>query len=182
VWAGASKLAAAPAISSREARFVTLLSRIMLFGLAATLVAAGASFVFWQQATAEDPELAPRAFLPLLARDTGADPLPPANPSYCEVPANPTAPPASEAVLGTLRIGGADAPAGTVVQVFFDGKAGPAIWTTEAGGYRVLYDVAGGECSNKAGAAVSVRVAGQTFATGAVVGGQVALRFDISVP
>jgi hypothetical protein len=159
VWAGASKLAAAPAISSREARFVTLLSRIM-----------------------EDPELAPRAFLPLLARDTGADPLPPANPSYCEVPANPTAPPASEAVLGTLRIGGADAPAGTVVQVFFDGKAGPAIWTTEAGGYRVLYDVAGGECSNKAGAAVSVRVAGQTFATGAVVGGQVALRFDISVP
>ncbi|MCK9520661.1 MAG: hypothetical protein M0R74_16800 [Dehalococcoidia bacterium] len=160
---------------------MTFVSRLTLFGLVAMVCAAGAAAaVAWRQVNAEDPVLTTRAILPLVARDYEEDPLPPADPSYCELPSGPASPP-PEALMGNLTIGGAPAPAGTVVQVLFDGKAGPAARTLAAGGYRVLFGIGGTSCSNQPGAAISVQVSGQTFATGLVVGPG-PIVFDIAVP
>jgi hypothetical protein len=87
------------------------------------------------------------------------------------------------AVIGTLTIAGAAAPAGTVVSLAFDGVAGPPKATREAGGYRVDYGAGGADCANRVGAAISVIVNGQAFPTGSAVG-QVEnpLLFHIAVP
>ena len=98
---------------------------------------------------------------------------------YCDA-SSATTPPAS--VIGLLTIGGADAPAGTTVTLAFDGVPGPSTATAAAGGYRVDFWAATGECANVTGAAVSVIVDGQAFATGAAVGGSPLIRLDIAVP
>ncbi|MCC6380921.1 MAG: hypothetical protein IT304_00355 [Dehalococcoidia bacterium] len=136
-------------------------------------------------AAAADPVLTVRAVIPLAARDglTVDSGLPAPDASYC-APADPSgAPPNS--VLGMLTIGGGAAPTGTVVQVFFDGKAGPAERTRAAGGYRVDYAAGGATCANRVGAAIAVKVNGQIFASTARVGDAAAipfLRLDVAVP
>jgi hypothetical protein len=130
--------------------------------------------------------LAPRAHTVMLARDgvfSSTPSLPPPDPSYCPATGNPPAPPNS--IIGTLTIGGAPAPAGTVVQIVLDGKNGPARLTSQAGGYRVDYAVGGPGCPNHVGAPIGIRVNGQLFSTPltAVAGGSgVPARHDLVVP
>jgi hypothetical protein len=114
-------------------------------------------------------------------------PVPTATPApsgkYCPSDGGSSAPP--NAVFGLVTIGGAAAPAGTVLALAFDGVPGPtATVTVEDGkaGYRMLYAGGGGDCANKVGAAMSLIVNGQAFSTGGLVGGGVALRFDVVVP
>jgi len=156
-------------------------SRSVLAGfvLSAALVGSAVSF---PAATAQDSDQVFRSTLPMLASDGVVEPLPPADPSYCEVPpSSPPSPPNHDVVTGNLTIGGIPAGAGTIVQILFDGKAGPAIRTERAGVYRFEYGVGGPGCANHAGAAVSIRVAGQVFDTGGSVG-DVFIRLDIAVP
>lgn len=133
-------------------------------------------------ASAQEPELPVRAVLPMLASD-GIDwggELPQPDPSYCGVEPNPQRPPEA-AIFGTLTVGGAPAPAGTTVQILFDGKAGPAVRTTDAGGYKILFDVGGASCSNHVGAMISFRVNGVLVETvRSVVADSV--RHDIALP
>src|SRR5690606_32957645 len=82
----------------------------------------------------------------------------------------PPNPPNQDVVTGNLSIGGLPAPAGTLVQLFFDGKAGPAVRTDTVGVYRFEYGIGGANCASRPGAAVSVQVAGQAFPTDKVVG------------
>lgn len=129
-------------------------------------------------------DLPHRLVLPLVARGEARPPLPPVDPGYCPgtdagggMPATPP-----NSVLGLLRIGGVDVPAGSVVQVLFDGRAGPAALTAAAGGYRVDYQVGAASCINHTGAALAIRVNGVTYDTGRHVGDPAAdpfLRFDI---
>ena len=99
---------------------------------------------------------------------------------YCNT-ISATAPP--NAVIGTLTIGGAAAPAGTVVSLSFDGVVGPSRETSAAGGYRVDYAAGGADCANRVGASIAVIVNGQAFSTGATVGGsENPLIFGIDVP
>lgn len=134
---------------------------------------------------AADPALTVRAVIPLAARDglTVDTGLPAPDASYC-APADPSqAPPNS--VLGLLTIGGVAAPTGTVVQVYFDGKAGPAERTKAPGGYRVDYAAGGASCANRVGATIAVRVNGQLFPSTAKVGDAAAnpfLRLDVTAP
>ncbi len=82
---------------------------------------------------------------------------------YCNN-ASSTAPPNS--VIGLLTIGGAAAPAGTVVSLAFDGVVGPSQASAAAGGYKVYWTAGGEGCANRVGAAISVVVNGQFFPTG----------------
>lgn len=139
-------------------------------------------------ASADSPVLTPRAVLVQMARAESPGALPPPvlpspDPSYCQASAGGTTPP-SGAVLGRLTVGGVAAPVNTVVQITFDGKAGPASAVREPGGYRVLYDEGGAACANKAGAAMAIVVNGQSFDTHSKVGDPDAavLLFDIAVP
>ncbi len=69
----------------------------------------------------------------------------------------------------------------------FNGLPGPSEYTTEAGGYRVLY-AAGGQgqtppCINEVGTEIGLLVNGQLTNSGVHVGeAGVALRFDVAIP
>ena len=93
-----------------------------------------------------------------------------------------TSPPTS--AIGLLTVGGANAPAGTTVTLLFDGVAGYSANTAEAGGYRVDYWAGNSECANRVGAAISVAVNSQAFATGRAIGdgGGPVIRVDIALP
>jgi hypothetical protein len=139
----------------------------------------------WMGARAQST-LPVRAHLAMVASDgtpTPLDDLPPPDPSYCPgTTSGGSSPP--NAILGTLKIGGAPAPVGTLIQITFDGTVGPASRVREPGGYRALYAAGGGSCSNRVGAAMGIRVNGRDVATGVNVGDPAAnpfLRFDISL-
>ncbi|MEX1104486.1 MAG: hypothetical protein WED87_09560, partial [Dehalococcoidia bacterium] len=92
------------------------------------------------------------------------------------------------AVFGKLTIGGALAPAETLVTLTFDGKPGPSAYTLEAGGYKVNY-AAGGQghtppCINEVGTELGLLVNGVHVPFGALVGPEtgVAFRRDIAIP
>jgi hypothetical protein len=107
--------------------------------------------------------------------------LPPVDSGYCRGATGPQAGPPNT-VFGRLTIAGADAPAGTVVQIFFDGSAGPAVHTAAAGGYRLDYAAGGSDCPNHVGALISVAAGGQRFDNGVHVGDEAAnpfLRLDV---
>lgn len=100
---------------------------------------------------------------------------------YCDTVSglNPPA-----AIFGRLTIAGADAPAGTLVTVLFDGASGPSVPTSEAGGYKVIFAAGGPTCANNPAAAISIAVNGSVFATGYTVasGNTGGVRFDIAAP
>jgi hypothetical protein len=128
-----------------------------------------------------------RGFVPVLARDgiyTANSNLPQPDPSYCPATGNPPSPPNS--ILGLLTIGGAPAPAGTVVQIVLDGKVGPARFVAApGGGYRLDYAVGGAGCPNRVGVSIGVLVNGVIVPTGKTVGSGgagVPDRFDIAIP
>ena len=133
-----------------------------------------------------------RAIIAVAAADGTPEPaptviLPPPDASYCAGSQGPSVPP--NAVFGTVSIGGAPAPQDTIVQVFFDGKAGPADAATRgssSSGYGIDYAAgSAASCSNKVGAAIQVVVAGRLFDTGLKVGDEAAnpvFRYDVVVP
>ncbi len=109
------------------------------------------------------------------------EPPPPAaaNRPYCDRTSS-SAPPTS--VFGTFTIGGAPAPAGTLVFLTFDGVAGPARATSAAGGYRVDFNAGGEECANRAGSTIAVVAGGRATPAGPVGSGEPAIRVDIALP
>lgn len=156
-------------------------------GLALVVFVLGAATM---PAQAQQPQLTVRGQLPYVARDGAPDPadpragLPPADASYCQPSGGGSSGPPNS-IFGFLRVGGAPAPAGTIVQVTFDGARGPAYRTREAGGYRVDYAAGGGDCANHVGAIMGVLVNGTVYATGVPVGDMAAnpfLQFNIDVP
>ena len=169
---------------------MTIAFRTILVSLLA--LAAGIA-VMSLGASAQTPSTLPyRLYVPMTASDGVTLPplppsnLPPADPSYCPGNTGSNAPPSPpNSVLGLLTINGAQAPAGTIVQLTFDGKVGPAARTREAGGYRI--DFAGGRagCANQVGSAMGVRITGQVYDSGVKVGDPEMnpfLRFDIAIP
>jgi len=105
----------------------------------------------------------------------GSDPAPTPTPPpvaaggpYCDNSSS-TAPPTAR-VAGSLRISGTGAPLGTVVYLAFDGVLGPSKTTTKAGEYNVDFWTGGETCANRVGAAISVVVNGQSFASGHTIG------------
>ncbi len=104
--------------------------------------------------------------------------------AYCPPNNGGGIPSPPNSVIGPLTIGGALAPAGTEVGLAFDGVLGPSRATTAAGGYRV--DYAGGQagCANQFGAAISVVVNGQYYATGHTIGDSpgVPVYLEIAAP
>ncbi len=154
------------------------------FAAAGLLIAAFAVPV----ASGEASTLPARASLLFIASDgipVPGGPLPPADPSYCPgaTGGGPGgAPPNS--IIGTLTIGGSPAPAGTIIQVAFDGLAGPARRTTDTGGYRLDYAAGIASCANHVGAAISILVNGQAAPSGVNVGDPATnpvLIFNVSV-
>lgn len=132
------------------------------------------------------------AIIPVVARDadTAAKPTPPPGPGYCFPPSTSGAPPSPpNAVFGLLTIDGSPAPAGTTVYLTFNGLRGPGVFTTAAGGYRVLY-AGGGQgqtppCINEVGTEMGVLVNGVLKNSGVLVGDPVfgaAFRFDVTIP
>jgi hypothetical protein len=131
------------------------------------------------------------ATIPMVARDQPDLPPgpvpPPPGPGYCGAPtAGSPYPP--NAVFGKLTIGGALAPAETLVTLTFNGKPGPSVYTAEAGGYKVNY-AAGGQghnqpCINEVGTELGLLVNGVHVPFGALVGPQtgLAFRYDIALP
>jgi hypothetical protein len=114
---------------------------------------------------------------PDIATPVSQAPFVPAEGNYCDT-VTPSSPPNSG--IGLLKIDGVDAPAGTTVQVAFDGVPGPEAVTREAGGYRVDFGIAtSADCANRAGAAISIVIDGVEYETGRVVGSAAAIRFDI---
>jgi hypothetical protein len=84
-----------------------------------------------------------------------------------------------------LTVGGAPAPAGTIVSLAFDGVIGPSQETTAAGGYKVYWTPGGEACANRVGAIISVLVNGQSFTSPYAVGstgGNPLIRFDVAAP
>lgn len=101
---------------------------------------------------------------------------------YCDNISSSTPP---NSIFGLLTIGGAPAPAGTVVTVLFDGVAGPSVTIGEPGGYKINWSAGGSDCANRVGAAVAVSVNGQVFDSGQTVGGgggTPIIRLDVAVP
>ena len=168
---------------------MTIAFRTILVSLLA--LAAGIA-VMSLGASAQTPSTLPyRLYVPMTASDGVTLPplppsnLPPADPSYCGNTGSNAPPSPPNSMFGLLTINGAQAPAGTIVQIVFAGKVGPAVHTKQAGGYRV--DYAGGRsgCANQVGAAIAIRVNGQTFTSGVSVGDAEAnpfLRFDVAAP
>lgn len=165
--------------------------------MAMALVAILGGFAFYAGGASAQPapsELPYRLYAPAIARDgVAVQPtvpggnLPAPDPSYCPGSSGTNAPPSPpNSVLGLLTIGGAPAPAGTLVQVVFDGKVGPAARTKEAGGYRVDYAAGIAGCANQVGSVIGIKInGGQTFSSPAKVGDAAAnpfLRFDIAAP
>ena len=131
-----------------------------------------------------------RATISFVARDTGVTRPAPPPPSdgYC-VPSGAGVPAPPNSILGHLKIGDLDAPAGTIVRLRFDGQDGPATVTSAAGGYRIDYAAGGAghvpPCINQVGAAMSVYVNGTQAESGVKVGDGLAnpvLFFDVAVP
>lgn len=108
---------------------------------------------------------------------TPRGPLPTPDGRYCDTITRNSPP---NSLLGILKLKGKDAPAGTPVQVMFDGVAGPAEYTRADGGYRVDFGTASGDCPNKNGAKLTLVIDGKTYDTGATVGSLPAIRFDIN--
>lgn len=160
--------------------------RLSLTAVLASAVLAVLVLVASQQASAQPSALPRRAVIPMLASDgvfAGGD-LPAPDPSYCALTGGTQQP---SAVFGLVTIGGAPAPASAIVQLAFDGKAGPAERVTAgagSSGYSLIFDTGGAGCANRAGAAVSVLVNGRAFPTGLTVGDDrlIAYRFDVAVP
>jgi hypothetical protein len=94
-------------------------------------------------------------------------PPPPSGRNYCS---STSEHPPGARVAGALLINGADAPAGTEVRLGFDGTVGPAKATEVVGGYGLDVWSGGGDCANRAGAAIYVVVNGQWFPTGRTIG------------
>lgn len=160
-------------------------------GAAALAMVLGAALAVSFGASAQS-NLPRRAIIAIAAADGTPDPaptvqLPPPDPSYCAGSQGPSVPP--NAVFGTVTIAGVPAPAGTIVQLYFDGKAGPADAATRgssSSGYGIDYAAgSAASCSNKVGAAIQVVVAGKLFDTGLKVGDEAAnpvFRYDVAVP
>lgn len=133
----------------------------------------------------QNPGQGHRLAIPLLSFDvspSAAGDLPPADSAYCPGQSGPAGGPPNT-VFGTLHLGGEAAPSGTVVQIMFDGLAGPAGRTTATGGYRVDYAAGGGDCANHIGALIEILVDGRRFGNGTSVGDDAArpfLRLDIA--
>ena len=147
-----------------------------------------AFFLFGRTEAAESMQT--RAVVAFLVRDAGTlrQTPPPPGDGYC-VPTSAGVPSPPNSVLGILKIGGVDAPAGTLVRLRFDGHDGPAAYTTTAGGYRIDYAAGGAghepPCINQVGASMSIVVNGTVVETGGKVGGfdgNPAFRFDLNVP
>lgn len=140
-----------------------------------------AALVLFLDASAQEDGRTTRAFAPMLAADgIELDPLPPADPSYCGTP-SPDRPPGG-AILGLFTIAGAQAPQGTIIQLVFDGKAGPAERTKAAGGYSIIFELSSGDgCSNRVGSNIALRVNGTDYATGRVVEDGV-ITYNLAIP
>jgi hypothetical protein len=141
--------------------------------VAAALVTGGL-LLDWPGRAVSQGSLPARAYLAEVARDgaaTGAgDPtLPQPDPTYCRFDPGPLVGP-PKSVLGLLTLRGAPLAAGTVVQLVFDNKLGPAARTRETGGYRLDYDIGSANCANHTGALIGVLVNGQTFMSTVRVG------------
>lgn len=114
-----------------------------------------------------------------------AEPTPPppaAGGPYCDNSSSTTLP---IRILGFLTIGGAPAPAGTLVQIAFDGVGGPGNTTAAAGGYRIDWSAGGEGCANRFGAAISILVNGHVVPTQYTVGSggeEGFIRFDVAIP
>ncbi len=87
--------------------------------------------------------------------------------AYCPNDSSSSPP---NSVIGIFTIGGAPAPAGSVVSLAFDGVIGPGRPTSAAGGYRVDYFAGPEACANRVGAAISVVYNGQFYPTGHTIG------------
>lgn len=165
-----------------EAR-VTLAIRSSLVAMVAIAAIAVMSMGVSAQA---NPETMPyRLFAPMVASDGVAIPpggdLPQPDPSYCLGGSGPSIPP--NAIFGHLTIGGQPAPVGTVVQLVFDDKLGPAVRTVAVGGYRFFYAGGISGCANQVGADIGVLVNGQVYPSNVSVGDGAAnpvLIFDIA--
>ena len=130
-----------------------------------------------------------RAFAPLVARDGAPKPVPPPpGEGYCAPQPGSGVPSPPNAVIGLLTIGGSPAPAGTLVTMTFNGLPGPSVFTTEPGGYRVLYAAGGAgqtpPCINEVGTEIGVLVNGVLVNSGVHVGPEasILLRFDVAIP
>lgn len=101
--------------------------------------------------------------------------------NFCDT-VSATAPPTT--VAGLITIGGAPAPADTVVYLAFGSRTGPtASVTAEDGrtGYSVAYATGGADCINNVGASIGVVVNGVLYPTGHVIGdGAPFIRLDIA--
>jgi hypothetical protein len=114
--------------------------------------------------------------------------LPPPSDGYCLPSSSQAIPYPPNTIFGLLTIGGQPAPAGTIVQLQFDGQLGPAAATAAAGGYRIDYAAGGAghtpPCINQVGAAIAVLVNGVSVDTGTEVGssnGAPSVRFDVAI-
>lgn len=87
--------------------------------------------------------------------------------AYCPNDSSSSPP---NSVIGIFTIGGAPAPAGSVVSLAFDGVIGPGRLTTAAGGYRVDYFAGPEACANRVGAAIAVVFNGGFYPTGHTIG------------
>lgn len=166
--------------------------RLSVALVAMLALAAGALFYVTGAMAQNTPSTLPyKLYAPMTASDGVAFPtvpggnLPSPDPSYCPGSSGSNAPPSPpNSVIGLLNIGGSPAPAGTLVQITFDGKVGPAARTTAAGGYRIDYAAGISGCANQVGAVIGIKVNGGAVNTSpAKVGDAIAnpfLRFDIS--
>jgi outer membrane biosynthesis protein TonB len=101
--------------------------------------------------------------------------------NFCDT-ISATAPPTT--VAGLITIGGAPAPADTVVYLAFGSRTGPVASVTVEGdrtGYTVSYATGGADCINNVGASIGVVVNGVLYPTGQVIGGGAPfIRLDIA--
>ncbi len=169
--------------------------RISVAAIAVLALLGGFAFYVAGASAQPAPSTLPyKLYAPIVARDgVAAQPttpggnLPPADPSYCPGSSGTSAPPSPpNSVIGLITIGGVQAPAGTLIQIVFDGKVGPAARTAAAGGYRVDYAGGTAGCANQVGATIGIRINGGTTITSTVKVGDSAanpfLRFDIAAP
>ncbi len=165
--------------------FRTILVTLLAFAAGIAVMSFGAS--------AQGEPKPYRLFVPMVASDgvtfPGNGGLPAPDPSYCPGSTGSGAPPTPpNSVFGFITINGQTAPAGTIVQIVFDGKVGPAtrsVVENGQSGYKITY--AGGltGCANQVGADIAIRVNGQVFNSNVSVGDEAAnpfLRFDVVVP
>ncbi|MGH2633398.1 MAG: hypothetical protein ACRDG3_08300 [Tepidiformaceae bacterium] len=98
---------------------------------------------------------------------------PPPGPGYCGASTlGPPSPP--NTIFGHFTIGGALAPAGTLITLTFDGHPGPSAYTAAAGGYRIDYS-AGGQGHTPP----CINIVGSRF--GFLVNGETAVPTDVNV-